>query len=137
MVWKKTQIMQFANNKILHKLIAGEKNCNCINKAKEKSQYECIVYKVEVYSCGPNNSNVSNNDKKYYVGSTQGPFKKDITIIEVLQMNSFINVREIKKNLGEDPILKWKIFFNWNHFEMRLLNLRINFLFIVNFLSSS
>ena len=29
------------------------------------------------------------------------------------------------------------IVFNWNHFEMRLLNLRINFLFIVDFLSSS
>ena len=27
--------------------------------------------------------------------------------------------------------------FNWNHFEMRLLNLRINFLFIADFLSSS
>ena len=27
--------------------------------------------------------------------------------------------------------------FNWNHFEMRLLNLRNNFLFIANFLSSS
>ena len=29
------------------------------------------------------------------------------------------------------------ILFNWNHFEMRLLNLRINFLFIADFLSSS
>ena len=27
--------------------------------------------------------------------------------------------------------------FNWNHFEMRLLNLRLNFLFIADFLSSS
>ena len=27
--------------------------------------------------------------------------------------------------------------FNWNHFEMRLLDLRINFLFIADFLSSS
>ena len=29
------------------------------------------------------------------------------------------------------------IVFNWNHFEMRLLNQRINFLFIADFLSSS
>ena len=29
------------------------------------------------------------------------------------------------------------IVFNWNHFEMRFLNLRINFLFIVDFFSSS
>ena len=28
------------------------------------------------------------------------------------------------------------IVFNWNHFEIRLLNLRINFLFIADFLSS-
>ena len=36
-------------------------------------------------------------------------------------------------------VLKVKegIVFNWNHFEMMLLNLRINFLFIVDFLSSS
>ena len=27
------------------------------------------------------------------------------------------------------------IVFNWNHFEIRLLNLRINFLFIADFLS--
>ena len=30
-----------------------------------------------------------------------------------------------------------RIVFNWNHFEMRLLNLRINFLFIADFLSWS
>ena len=30
-----------------------------------------------------------------------------------------------------------KVVFNWNHFEMRLLNLRIIFLFIADFLSSS
>ena len=29
------------------------------------------------------------------------------------------------------------VVFNWNHFEMRLLNLRINFLFIADSLSSS
>ena len=39
---------------------------------------------MEVYSCRPNDSNVSNNDKKVYASSTQWPFKKDITIIEVL-----------------------------------------------------
>ena len=33
---------------------------------KGKCHYECIVYKVEVYSCRPKNSrnNVSSNDKK-------------------------------------------------------------------------
>ena len=32
--------------------------------------------------------------------------------------------------------LFWSVF-NWNHFEMRLLNLRISFLFIADFLSAS
>ena len=45
--------------------------CNCINKAtcllKGRCQYECIVYKVEIYSRRPNNSNASSNDKKKYM----------------------------------------------------------------------
>ena len=59
---------------------------NCIIKAtctfKGKFQNECIFYKVEVYSYKP--SNVSSNDKKLYVGSTQGTFKKKFTIIGVV-----------------------------------------------------
>ena len=35
------------------------------------------------------------------------------------------------------PYRIFVLVFNWNHFEMRLLNLRINFLFIADFLSSS
>ena len=69
--------------------------CNCINKAicslKGKRQYEWIVYKVGVYSCRPINSNVSCNHKKDYVGFTLGPFKKDITIIQVVLHSKYID----------------------------------------------
>ena len=45
--------------------------CGCFNKViyplKGKCQYECIEYKVEVYSCRGNNSNISSNDKKKYM----------------------------------------------------------------------
>ena len=62
--------------------------CNCLDKTtfpvKGKCQYDCIVYKMEVYSSGPNNNNVSCKNKKVYKGSMQVPFKKDITIIEVV-----------------------------------------------------
>ena len=54
--------------------------CNCINKAacllKDKCQYECIVYKVEVHSSGPKNCNRYNNScngKIVYVGPTLSP----------------------------------------------------------------
>ena len=47
------------------------------------------MYKVEVYSSRANNNNVS-NDKKV-VGSTQGPFKKDITIMEVVSYTKYTN----------------------------------------------
>ena len=51
-----------------------------------------------------------------YVGSTQGPFKKDITIIQVVSNTKYIDRKlvylilcgEIKKNLHTDPILKWE-----------------------------
>ena len=42
-----------------------------------------LVYKAEVQSHGPNNSNISKNDKTVYVGSTQNIFL-NITIIVVL-----------------------------------------------------
>ena len=52
--------------------------CNCKDKAvwplKGKCQYECIVYKVEVYSSEPYNC----NNKKVYFGSTQGTFKQKV-----------------------------------------------------------
>ena len=66
--------------KLRNKQCIETPKCNCINKdtcpLKGKCQYECIVYEMEVYSCKPNNGNVSCNDKKVYVGSSQGPFKK-------------------------------------------------------------
>ena len=37
-----------------------------------------------MYSCKPSYSNISSNDKKVNVVSTQGPFKNDITIIKVV-----------------------------------------------------
>ena len=44
--------------------------CNYTNKTncptKGKSQFECLMYKVEVHSCRSNDSNVSINDKKKY-----------------------------------------------------------------------
>ena len=43
---------------------------------KGKCQFECTVYKVEVYGHELNDSNVNRNVKKVYVASTQGPFKK-------------------------------------------------------------
>ena len=49
--------------------------CNYIYKTtcplKEKCQYECLVYKVEVFSSRPNNNNnVSGKDKISIIGST-------------------------------------------------------------------
>ena len=78
----KSSIKKFRNNQHIKPL-----KCNCTNKTncslKGKCQFECIVYKVEVHSCGSNHGNISRNIKKVYIGSTQGPFKKDIIIIEV------------------------------------------------------
>ena len=47
--------------------------------------------------------------------------------------------KQVKHHNGFIYHTKYKsvLVFNWNHFEMRLLNLRINFLFIADFLSSS
>ena len=51
-------------------------------------------------------------------GYTQSPFKKDITILEVVLHTTYIDKKktsisnymwEIKKNLGTDSILKWEI----------------------------
>ena len=54
--------------------------CNYSDKTnsplKEKRQFECIVYKIEVYGRRHNDNNVDRNVKKVYVGSTQGPLKK-------------------------------------------------------------
>ena len=47
--------------------------CNCTNKTNcplKKCKFECIVYKVEVYCLGSNDSNVRRNIKKVYVGSS-------------------------------------------------------------------
>ena len=66
---------------------------------------------------GGRHINICCNDKKVYVGSTQGPFKKqDITIIEVVLHTKTYRHRislsnyewEIKMNHGIDPI-KWEI----------------------------
>ena len=71
------------------------------------------MYKGEVKSHGFNDSNVSKN-VKVYVGSTQRPFKKDITIIEVALHMKYIDIElvylcvEIKKNQSTDPKLKWE-----------------------------
>ena len=102
--------------------------CNCTNKVNfppqgGKCQYEWIVYKVEIHSCRPNDNNICSNDKKICRFYTK-PFKKNITIIEVvLHTHIYIYIYiyiyicpeliypcgEIKKNLGTDPILKWEI----------------------------
>ena len=57
--------------------------------------------------------------------------KDDFDIITVL--SSQLEERLEKKSYIESFV----IVFNWNHFDMSLLNLRINFLFIADFLSSS
>ena len=61
-------------------------DCNRIKKEncplKGRCQIECVVYKAEVLNLS-NKSNNKNN-KKVYVGSTQGPLiNKDIIIIKV------------------------------------------------------
>ena len=54
-------------------------------------------------------------NKKVYLGSTQGPFKKDITIIKVVSHMKYTDTsslfmwRKLKKNGSRDPILKWEI----------------------------
>ena len=58
-----------SNTKILEiKQQTEPSKSNCINKAnclfKQTCQYEYIVYRVEVHSCEPKNSNVSSNDSK-------------------------------------------------------------------------
>ena len=49
--------------------------CSCIDKTncplKGDCQYEILVYKVDVY-CEHNA--IKNNNKKVYIGSTQGVF---------------------------------------------------------------
>ena len=44
-------------------------------------------------ACRPNNTsyNDNSNDKNVYVGSIQGPFKKDITIILVVSHTKYID----------------------------------------------
>ena len=49
------------------------------------------MYKAKVHSRRSNDSNVSWNVKKVYVGSMQKPFKKDITIIEVALYTKYID----------------------------------------------
>ena len=49
---------------------------------------------MTVDSFGSNNSYISINVKNVYVGSTQGPFKKDITIIEV-PFKKDITIKEV------------------------------------------
>ena len=66
------------------------------------------MYKAEVLNPSSNNS----NDK--YVGSMQGPFKKNITIIKVgshMKDKAILSnyIWEIKNKFGIDPILKWEI----------------------------
>ena len=71
-------------------------NRNCTYETnhpiKKKCQFECIVYTVEVHSRGSNDINVSRNIKKGYVLSTLGPFKKYITIIEVVLRMKYIGI---------------------------------------------
>ena len=52
-------------------------NCNCIKEKcphKGRYQIEFEVYKAEVLN--PSSYSNNRNDKKVYVGSTQGPFKQ-------------------------------------------------------------
>ena len=91
--------------------------CNCKDKAgcplKGKCQYECIVYKVEVYSGEPHNC----KSKKVYFGSTQGAFKHryynhrtSFTHKKYKHSTSLSNyVWVIKNRQGIDPILKWEV----------------------------
>ena len=53
------------------------------------------------HSCGPNNSNISRNDKNVYVGSIQGPFKKDITIIVVVLHTQYIDIELLYLWVGD------------------------------------
>ena len=66
---------------------------NCIIKAafpfKNKCQYECVVYKVEVHDSG---SNKNINGKKVFVDSTQGAFKKDIITIELISHTKYTDI---------------------------------------------
>ena len=50
--------------------------CICTNllvAPSRRSVNLSVQYKLEVHSCGLSNINISRNDKKVYVGSTQGP----------------------------------------------------------------
>ena len=71
------------------------------------------MYKVEVFGRELNDSNVNRNVKKVYVGSTNVPFKKDITITEVVSHTRYIDIEIVYlntwENLGTDPILKKEI----------------------------
>ena len=95
--------------------------CNYINKVtcplKGKCQNECIVYKVEFYSCRLNDSNVGCNDKKsicrFYTRTSLKRYYNHMSSFthEIYRhrISLYNYVWEIKKNLGMDSILKRNI----------------------------
>ena len=69
------------------------------------------MYKVEVLN--PNSNSNNRNDKKVYVGSTQGPFKqryydhKSSLTHEIYRRKTSLSnyIWEVKNKFGIDPIL--------------------------------
>ena len=102
------------SKKLKKKQIAETPKCNCVDRNKcplaGRCQYECVVYKVEVHSQKP-------CDKRVYIGSTQGPFKKryynhksSFTHERYRHSTSLSNyIWDVKKKQDIDPILKWEI----------------------------